>query len=126
MSKQPMSAERLSEIRKRNEDRTPGTWAEDDCNIFSREISDLRHKLIMEKILHGVHFSNEEFAKEHGYRCGECPGHIASCGQDYDNCDANADFIAHAPADITRLLAEVDRLNAELQSRLQQTDNKEQ
>jgi hypothetical protein len=90
---EPLSEERLAEIRARLENATPGPWEWEgtDGSLSLLKAGEDRMVLAVS-------------------RCDSC---WKSQGRCWHPVDEDAVFIAHAPEDLAALLAEVDRLRAE-------------
>lgn len=100
MSKEPMTEERIFEIKARAKAATPGPWVADE-HAFSVNLG-----------------YNQDHKRTHGYGCGNnfvCDLNDGEYHEYYreDEQRANADFIAHAREDVPALLEEVERLRAE-------------
>jgi hypothetical protein len=132
---EPMSAERLAEIRARCEAATPGPWyprATDDCCAMNARYVGLRETpSTVECELYPVltkHFEPGEWGHDGRYGLDvnhadhEPPDQVVAITllQQPDlvgpgACDENTAFIAAARQDIPDLLAEVERLREELE-----------
>lgn len=100
MSNEPMTEERLAEIRGREKAATQGPWVADE-HAFSVTLG-----------------YNPDHKRTHGYGCGNnfvCDLNDGEYHEYYREAEqrANADFIAHAREDVSALLDEVERLRAE-------------
>lgn len=101
MSNEPMTEERLAEIRGREKAATQGPWVADE-HAFSVTLG-----------------YNPDHKRTHGYGCGNnfvCDLNDGEYHEYYREAEqrANADFIAHAREDVSALLDEVERLRAEI------------
>jgi hypothetical protein len=105
-------SDRLAEIRARLEEATPGPWDTSGIKPYNIEngVMTVKHDSPAEHwpIRHVYH-------DEQGRRCTE---YVATTndtiGWSLERQGANARLIAHAPSDIAYLLAEVERLQIEL------------
>lgn len=99
MTHEPMTAERLQEIRARHEAATPGPWAYEAHG----DSGDYGVGVIMD--------GNDNYIE--GYNDDNDCLLVEVVAIEVKNI-VDADFIAHAHVDIPALLDEVERLNAEL------------
>lgn len=91
-----MTRSRLRKLAALFKKATPGPWAEDDCNIFSRWLADARHAAIMKK-LGGAPYNKDHISFD---------AFIASTKQRTDYSDDDAAFITAAKNEMEALLAD--------------------
>jgi hypothetical protein len=93
-----MTADDLAEIGRALAAATPGPWAEDDGNVFSRPLADERHAIIMRR-MDGEDVPHPDRGRTHPL------GWVASTEQATERSDADAHLIASAPRWLAELVA---------------------
>ena len=107
-----LTDERLAEIRARAEAATPGPWEHGAPSEMT--FDEMRHEYAASLKATLDHFGGDYQNRVHGVYLGDSEVRVCITGIGR-NSPANAVFIASARQDIGDLLAEIERLRAEVQ-----------